>query len=537
MVTGNKHNLVNVDALHKYHTGVNTPSVSDELINENVTSFKPGTSNVTGVDLTNQMEQSIVTLNGIEGKTEVINNIIDPTQRIKNTQIKLLYTLDEKDTTNYFNNKNITSSFGDTTCTLDGNNIRVTTSSNGWRCVDVEVYGLEPGCVYRLGVDEVVVRSGGTAISVDSKMNSHLLSNVFANHSTRPNFNSNGLVLKAKNNKLKFYFYVNLGEDSQGDVSYNGITLRKVKEYTCADLTLRSLPNGVKDEIKNNKFIKRIISYTLNGTESWIFADGSKPRTNSFSCPLPNAVPVDKMKISLNSNKYKMATDEEVYLQDIVGLAIGGASSKELVFRVDKGIDSVDRLKSHLSQNEKDITIEYEIEEEVYDINLSVTCPPGETIFIDTNDNLTFSHQVQLNTKAQVEEIQNETQQIKKSIWQKIKELTTKIKELTDVEMKLENNGYIKLPTAFGGLILQWGSFHVTGANNINWFGQNVTFPKPMSEVFTIQCSVDSLGTWDATRGVKALIERESTNTTGTKFIIYSPDDTSTTLRWFVIGR
>ena len=39
MITGNKHNIVNVDALHKYHTGVNTPSISEELINENVTSF------------------------------------------------------------------------------------------------------------------------------------------------------------------------------------------------------------------------------------------------------------------------------------------------------------------------------------------------------------------------------------------------------------------------------------------------------------------------------------------------------------------
>ena len=49
MITGNKHNIINVDALHKYHTGVNTPSTSEELTNENVTSFKVGTSNVNGV--------------------------------------------------------------------------------------------------------------------------------------------------------------------------------------------------------------------------------------------------------------------------------------------------------------------------------------------------------------------------------------------------------------------------------------------------------------------------------------------------------
>lgn len=69
MITGNKHNIVNVDALHKYHTGVNTPSISEKLVNENVTSFKVGTSNVNGVDLTNQMEQSLVTLDNIEGRS------------------------------------------------------------------------------------------------------------------------------------------------------------------------------------------------------------------------------------------------------------------------------------------------------------------------------------------------------------------------------------------------------------------------------------------------------------------------------------
>ena len=453
-------NLVNGDSLKKYHIGVNTPNISEELINENVKSFKAGTSNVTNVDLTNQMEQSLVTLNGIEGKTEITNNP-DPTLKIKNTQVKLLYTLDEKDTTNYFNNKNITSGFSDTTYALNGNNIRVTTTSNGWRCIDVEVYGLEPGCVYRLYVDDVQITRGGSAISMDSDMNGHLLSNSFANHSTRPNFNSNGLVVKARNNKLKFYFYVNLGEDSQGDVSYNGITLRKVKEYTYADLTLRSLPNGIKDEIKNNKFIKRIESYTLNGTEDWVFSDGSKPNTNAFSCPLPNAVPIDKAVISLNSNKYKNTTDQELYYEDVMGLAIGGAGSNQLVFRVSKGLDSVGKLKNHLSVAERDITIEYEIKEEVYDIDLAITCPPGETVFIDTNDNLTFSHQVQLNTKAQVEETQKQIVKSNKSIWQKFK-------ELTDVEMRLEGNGYIKLPTALGGLTLQWFVAECTlSANNL----------------------------------------------------------------------
>ena len=475
-------NLVNGDSLKKYHIGVNTPNISEELINENVKSFKAGTSNVTNVDLSNQMEQSLVTLNGIEGKTEITNNP-DPTLKIKNTQVKLLYTLDENDTTNYFNNKNITSDYSDTTYTFDRNNIRVTTTSNGWRYVNVEVYGLEPGCVYRLYVDDVQITRGGSAISMDSYTNGHLLSNVFANHSTRPNSNSNGLVAKARNGKLKFEFYANLSEDSQGDVSYNGITLRKVKEYTYADLTLRSLPNGVKDEIKNNKLIKRIESYTLNGTEDWVLADGTKANTNSFSCPLPNAVPVSKVAVSLNSNKYKNASDEELYLEDFLGLAIGGLNSNKLMFRVGKGLSNVNKLKEHLSIAERDITIEYEIKEEVYDIDLAITCPPGETIFIDTNDNLTFSHQVQLNTKAQVEEAQKQIVKSNRSIWQKFK-------ELTDVEMKLDKTGYIKLPTAFGGLKLQWMELVSTMMNGTSRLTHSEFCPIAHSSFLHCVCSI-----------------------------------------------
>ena len=72
-------NLVNGDSLKKYHIGVNTPNTSEELINENVTSFKVGTSNATGVDLTNQMEQSLVDITYIEGKNVKIGSKINPT--------------------------------------------------------------------------------------------------------------------------------------------------------------------------------------------------------------------------------------------------------------------------------------------------------------------------------------------------------------------------------------------------------------------------------------------------------------------------
>ena len=447
-------------------------SISEELINNSVTSFKAGTSNVTGIDLTDRMEQSIVSLDNIEGKTEFVENITDPTQRLNNTRIKLLYTLDENDQVNYFNNSTITYSSDNTTHTFSDGNLKIVSTGGSWCYVTVAIENLNPGCVYRLYVDNVVTTKGASAIDADSKLRGKALSLDYIANVNKPVDSSNEYVFKAINDTVDFYFYCSLDVSGQGDVTYQGITLRKVKEYTYADITLRSLPNGIKDEIKDGKLIKRVESYTLNGSEDWVLADNSKTNTISFACPLSNAAPVNKEVISLNSNKYKSSSDTELYSEDVVGLAIGGLNSSQLLFRVDRGLNSVEKLKYHLANEEKDIIIEYPIQPEVYDIDLSIVCAPDDIVYINTNRNISCSHQVQLSTKSQVEETQRQIVNNNKSIWRKFK-------ELTDVEMKLENNGYIKLPTAFGGLILQWGttSFSASGSTRDAW--KDIAYPIP----------------------------------------------------------
>ena len=105
MITGNKHNIVNIDALHKYHTGVNIPSISEELINENVTSFKVGTSNVNGSDLTNQMEQSLVDITYIKGKTVKENSKLNSVKVVFDSGEKELYSLQGEFFDEYKNGK------------------------------------------------------------------------------------------------------------------------------------------------------------------------------------------------------------------------------------------------------------------------------------------------------------------------------------------------------------------------------------------------------------------------------------------------
>ena len=89
-------NLVNGDSLKKYHIGINTPNISEELINENVTSFKVGTSNVNGVDLANQMEQSLVDITYIKGKTVKENSKLNSVKVVFDSGEKELHSLQDR---------------------------------------------------------------------------------------------------------------------------------------------------------------------------------------------------------------------------------------------------------------------------------------------------------------------------------------------------------------------------------------------------------------------------------------------------------
>ena len=393
-------NLVNGDSLKKYHIGVNTPNISEELINENVTSFKVGTSSVNGVDLSNQMEQSLVDITYIKGKTVKENS--------KLNSVKVVFDSGEK-----------------------------------------ELHSLQD----------------------------------------------------------RFY-----------DEYKDGKLHKRVKKITPKDFEVIHIHSGSEHSWNNNS---DTYSFVFN------FVGGDCIDESVLACS------------ALDVISYSDLTN---------GTRTGIFLSREwawIGFRVDNdtiGVSNSDIDSQKLEKAKKwffnsNIEIHYLVNEIITNESITILANPNEEINVVSGTPTTIKHTVQLNTKAQVEETQKQIVKSNKSIWQKFKELTEKFKEFTDVEMKLEEHGYIKFPTAFGGLILQWGSFHIVGANDANWFGQDVMFPKPMSKLFTIQCSVDSLRTRDASKGVKAFVERENTSTIGTKFITYVPDNTSTTLRWFVIGR
>ena len=386
-------NLVNGDSLKKYHIGINTPNISEELINENVTSFKVGTSNVNGVDLTNQMEQSLVDITYIKGKTVKENS--------KLNSVKVVFDSGEK-----------------------------------------ELHSLQD----------------------------------------------------------RFY-----------DEYKDGKLHKRVKKITPKDFEVIHIHSGSEHSWNNNS---DTYSFVFN------FVGGDCIDESVLAC---SALDVISYSDLTNGTRTGIFLSRE-------WAWIGFRVDNDTIGVSNSDIDSQKLEKAKTWFFNSNIEIHYLINETITNESITILANPNEEINVVSGTPTTIKHTVQLNTKSQVEETQKQIVKSNKSIWQRLK-------NLTDVEIKLEQDGYIKLPTALSGLILQWGSFHVVGANNINWFGQNVTFPKSMSKICTIQCSVDSLGTWDASKGVKAFIDREGTNTTGTKFIIYSPDNTSTTLRWFAIGR
>lgn len=385
-------NLVNGDSLKKYHIGINTPNISEELINENVTSFKVGTSNVTNVDLSNQMEQSLVDITYIKGKTVKENS--------KLNSVKVVFDSGEK-----------------------------------------ELYSLQG----------------------------------------------------------EFF-----------DEYKNGKLHKRIKKITPKDFEVKHMHSGSEHSWNNN-----------SGTYSFVFnfVGGDCIDESVLACSVLDVVSYSDLT---NGTRTGIFLSRE-------WAWIGFRVDNDTIGVSNSDIDSQKLEKAKAWFFNSNIEIHYLVNDTITDESITILANPNEEISIISGTPTTIKHTVQLNTKSQVEETQKQVVKSNKSIWQKFK-------ELTDVEVKLEQDGYIKLPTALSGLILQWGSFHIVGANNINWFGQDVIFLKPMSKLCTLQCSVDTLDTWDASKGVKALIERQRTSETGTRFVIYAPDNTSTTLRWFAIG-
>lgn len=508
------------------------PLITDDskIVTVGKGSVNTGGSYVTK-DFRNQMKRSIVTLTNIAGQSMIKN------RKFWDINLSNMATYKPSDVLEIFKQPVLNNYQSYYDVVNNNTKLNVKSSSSEYGYVQYKLV-VKPYTDYMLCFDvEEATGTSWVAVSTSSdgsKGVDVICDITYEEGKTSTIFNSGQYSIIY----VRFYANVKLMQANK-EVSYLNAKLIKARDYYSGNLVLRSLPNGVSDELRDGKPIIRVGKYTLNGYEDWSIVDSSKPNTNCFICHLPDAIRnPDKTSICIRNNVYESTSDSDLYGADRICMAMGGDEG-QLVFRVSKGIDSVEALKYHLQHNEKDLTVYYEITPRTYvmdsankldNVAIGLIAETGDELHLGTPlTPIAPSHRVQLTTQAQIQELQNDVSEVRKSFW-------GKLKGLLDVKFYVGQNGYIKLPKIFGGFLIQWGrtllKFNGNQVINVD-VNFPITFPE---DVFHMSCN--SFPAHNAILDMISYVTWKNNNTATIRAkCITGATDMQPFISWIAIGR
>lgn len=471
-----------------------------------------------------RMMSSLVTLNDIKGQSEIVSNN-EGSNCLRTTNIKSICTIDTSK--NYLDD----AIYEDhrTSHSIDGYNINVV-GEPGWSYLKVHIQNLEIGNKYCITLDAEVT-SGNSALEIVSGLQNY--------HTTDQCINSQ-ILQKSANSVIAVYvggeatirLHASL-DTTAGDVTYKNIQINKVKEMIVPDIQLNSLPNGVKDEIKDGMLIKRTgiinlaeLTWTCSSEQSTFAAyfnkDVSNIKMSSSVDAIDNNILCNSFKNSSTSN----VDDQNNYSENIIN---SHWSMSELKIKISKNdCPSHGDLNAWLRDN--NVHAVYELETpECVPVNLSIKVDKGDTVVINTTKTMDLTYDIQLNTRAQIDALQ---ESVKHSdiIANDLNELLKSVGWEFAVRDVIEGSSAYKifhyvLP---GGLIIQGGRATQQAGND----SVRVEYAIP----FTAECITTlALGQWSNSSNhywVVGITDRK----TFCQFVKNGNKDQSDEVYWLSIG-
>ena len=166
-----------------------------------------------------------------------------------------------------------------------------------------------------------------------------------------PSQDLNGFKTWLSQNPITVYYELTNPIEEPIEPNYDK---ESIKTYQL-DAPLRSLPNGVKDEIVGDKLIRRCGEVWVNGSENWYIDQSGAftPKTNTevFSFKILDSKGNDS-NFCVISNRMRTTKIAIMFTQDIEGIALGNL--KDLYIRISKtnlDTNDVSGLKKYLSSN------------------------------------------------------------------------------------------------------------------------------------------------------------------------------------------
>lgn len=403
------------------------------------------------------MMPSLVTLDNIEGLSSVETNISRGFKFLLSREINHVCTINTDK--NYFDDAVQDSITSNTTFTKEGNTVRVS-GTGTWNAVRFNLPNLEEGKKYCILCDNVTVTSGDSVIQVGNTtrieyQTDYLRSTAYMDESS---FNRVFLV----NDTIPSITLHCSPLTTGGDVTYENIQIYEVKEMIVPDIQLNSLPNGVKDEIKDGMLIKKTGIVNLADL-TWTCSADQPTFAMFFSKDIPNmkmSSAFDAIDNNILCNMFKNSStsildDPNKYSENIIN---SHWSMSELKIKISKNdCPSHDDLNAWLRNN--NVRAVYELATPEYiPVNLTIKADKGDTAVINTTKTMDLTYDIQLNTRAQIDALQERNAFINQF-----------------ETFNIVKNGYYVLP---GGLMLQWGTFSVYfGDAPVYWGECNYNIP------------------------------------------------------------